>query len=381
MSADSASLRYVAEDAPTGYGDAADRLVRAVRALGVEVEYRGWPDTFHGATPALEPFSRDERPDACAAEGAPTVAHLVPEYYPLVRSVAPAGAFVAHTVWETDRLPHHWPALLNATDLVIVPTEWNRDVFVECGVRVPVGVVPHVACDPSPGDRGQALDLPDDVVVFYAIGRWDQRKAMFHTVEAFLRAFTIDDPVALVVKTAPHIEMPPAEDWGASNPRAFSTGWQVARLVSRHPRPPMIRLEVAEWTDDQIAGLHSRGDCYVTLTHGEGWGIGAFDACAYGNPVVATEWGGLLAFLDRDGASLVQATEIPVEHVVLASYSDDQRWAEPDIDHAVELLRAVAGDLAGARRRAERLRDRVLSEYAGPVVARTFLDVVDAVRS
>jgi len=375
------ALRYVAEDASTGYGDAADRLVRAVRALGVTVEFRGWSDTYRGAAPAFTPFSRDELPELRVADGAPTVAHLVPEYYPLVRSVAPPGAFVAHTVWETDRLPHHWPALLNDTDLVIVPTDWNREVFEAGGVRVPVRVVPHVACDPVPGDGGAALDLPDDVVVFYAIGRWDQRKAMFHTVEAFLRAFTIDDPVVLVVKTAPHIEMPPAEEWGASNPRAFSTGWQMARLVSRHARPPMIRLEVAEWTDEQIAGLHARGDCYVTLTHGEGWGIGAFDACAYGNPVVATEWGGLLAFLDGDGASLVRATEIPVEHIALTSYSVDQQWAEPDIDHAVEFLRAVAADPEGARRRAAPLRDRVLTEFAGPVVARTFLDVIDTVRS
>jgi len=58
--------------------------------------------------------------------------------------------------------------------------------------------------------------------------------------------------------------------------------------------------------------------------------------------------------------------------------------ASPDavcIDHAVELLRAIANDLDGARRRAERLRNRALSEFAGPVVARAFLEVIDTVRS
>src|SRR5262249_40906595 len=156
----------------------------------------------------------------------------------------------------------------------------NQRVFLDGGVKVPISVVPHVACDPVPGDGGRSLDLPDDVVVFYAIGRWDQRKAMFHVVQAFLDAFTGADPVVLVVKTGVRIEMPPINAWGTNNPMAWTTGWQVAHLVSRYGDPARIQLEVGTWTDDQIAGLHARGDCYVTLARGEGWGIGAFDACA-----------------------------------------------------------------------------------------------------
>ena len=295
----------------------------------------------------------------------------MPEYYPLVRTVVD-GPFVAHTVWETDRIPRHWPDLLNATDLVIVPTAWNRDVFMAGGVEVPIAVVPHVACEPEVGDGGASLELPDDVVVFYSIGRWDQRKAMFHTVRAFLDAFTADDPVVLVVKTGVHIEMPPVEAWGTGNPMAWTTGWQVAHLVSQYANPARIQLEVGTWTDDQIAGLHTAGDCYVTLARGEGWGIGAFDACAYGNAVIATGWGGLLEFLRPEDSYLVTSRLVTVESQAYASYSPDQSWAEPDLDHAVELLRSVAKDPAAARERAAPARDRVRRDYAAPVVAATF---------
>ena len=192
--------------------------------------------------------------------GAPTVAHLVPEHYPFVRDTVANGPLVAHTVWETDRIPRHWPALLNDTDLVVVPTAWNRDVFVAGGVRPPIAVVPHVVCDPAPGDVGAPLKLPDDVLVFYSIGRWDLRKSMFHTVQAFLDAFTANDPVLLVVKTGARIEMPPPDDWGASNPMKWTTGWQVARLVSRYRNPARVQLEAGLWTPAQVAGLHTRGD-------------------------------------------------------------------------------------------------------------------------
>jgi glycosyltransferase involved in cell wall biosynthesis len=370
-----AALRYIAEDAPTGYGDAADRLVRAVRAAGTRVEYRGWSNTRAGAAPEIVPFSRDALPSERAGPGAPTVAHLVPEYYPLVRSVLPPGPFVAHTVWESDRLPHHWPALLNDTDLVVVPTAWNRTVFIESGVRTPVVVVPHVATAVEPGDGGRGLELSDDDYVFYTIGRWDERKAIFLTVRAYLEAFTADDPVVLVVKTGPRIEMPPGA-WGAGNPLSWTTAWQVAALVREYRRPARVHVEAARWTDDRIAGLHARGDCYVTLARGEGWGIGAFDATAYGNPVVATGWGGFLEYLDAESAFLVDHSLAAVEHNAFASYSPDQRWAAPDVKHAVTLLREVAANPAAARFRAEPARDRVLRDYAPARVAQLFLDSV-----
>jgi glycosyltransferase involved in cell wall biosynthesis len=372
---DAADLRYVVEDAPTGYGDAANRLIAAVRARGARVEHRGWSDTTRGAPPALTPASRDPRPQERARPGAPTVAHLVPEHYPLVRSVVDGGPFVGSTVWETDRLPAHWPDLLNATDLVVVPTAWNRDVFVDGGVRAPIAVVPHVATTPDAGDRGVGLGIRDDELVVYTIGRWDERKALFLTLDAYLRAFTADDPVTLVVKTGPWLEMPPGE-WGAGAPLASTTAWHVVSLVRRHPKPARIQLEVEPWSPDRIAGLHARGDCYLTLARGEGWGMGAFDACAYGNPVVATGWGGFLEYLDDESAFLVDHALVPVEHHAAGSYSGDQRWAAPDVDHAVDLLRAVVADPAAARARAARARDRVLERYAPARVAATFLDLL-----
>ena len=290
--------------------------------------------------------------------------------------MVPPGAFVAHTVWETDRIPAHWPELLNLADLVVVPSAWNCAVFAEGGVHVPTIAVPHVVCEPIDIETAPPLGLPDDLLVFYTIGRWDERKAMFHTVRAFLDAFDADDPVMLVVKTGIGIEMPPAADFGGANRLRWTTGWQLAAIVSRYPNPARVQLEVETWSRARVDALHTRGDCYVSLARGEGWGIGAFDACAYGNPVVATGWGGVLEYLKADGASLVEYDLVPVQHNAFASYSPDQRWAEPRLEHAVELLRDVARDPAAARARAAPLRDRVLRDFAPDVVAQRFVDTL-----
>lgn len=355
---------YVAEDAPTGYGDAGDRMVRALRESGITVEYRGvteWRRVSEqrdtGVLPALIRHSRDDCAEDRAPRDAPTVAHLVPEHYPVLRELRRDGPLIGHTVWETDRVPAHWPPLLNGVDGIVVPTEWNREVFRACGVTTPISVVPHVACEPVPGDDGIQLGLPDDVVVFYTISRWDERKAPWVTLRGFLEAFSADDPVALVVKT------------GQGQVGDRFPAIAVARLFGEYSRPPRVQFEVGDWTDDRVAGLHARGDCFISLTHGEGWGIGAFDACAYGNPVVITGWGGQLEYLDADAGFLVDYDLVPVRHGA-SSYTSDQHWAEPRLDHAVELLRAVAADPVAARRRAATMLPRMRNEFAGPAVAR-----------
>ncbi|HEX5587285.1 MAG TPA: hypothetical protein VFZ17_08260, partial [Acidimicrobiia bacterium] len=127
----------------------------------------------------------------------------------------------------------------------------------------------------------------------------------------------------------------------------------------------------------RIAALHTRGDCFVGLARGEGWGIGAFDACAYGNPVVATGWGGYLEYLTPEHAFLVDHGLVPVHHHAHGSYSSDQRWAEPSIAHAAEQLQRVAADVDGARGRAAPLRDRVLRDFAPNAVARRLVDALE----
>jgi len=373
---DRAALRYVAQDARTGYGDAADRLVRALRESGVRVEYRAWSTDRDPGGMGIRRHSRDPLPHERAPAGAPTVAHLVPEHYPAVRAAVGEGPFVAHTVWETDRLPTHWPPLLDDVDRVVVPTAWNVATFAASGVSTPTVVAPHVACDPVPGDGGIPLGIPAEVVVFYTLSRWDQRKQPALALRAFLEAFTVDDGVALVLKTTPATQFPTPDGWGDTSSLLGTTMLEVARIMRDYPRPPLVRVEVAEWTPARVAGLHTRGDCFVSLSHGEGWDLGAFDAAAYGNPVVTTGWGGVLDWLDADTALLVDAELGAVEHFEPESYAPEQRWALPRLDHAVERLREAAADLGAARRRAAPLREQVLEAYTGARVVDRLLDVV-----
>src|SRR4051812_22990393 len=117
------ALCYIGMGDETGYGIAARNLVRALRGAGADVQ---WIPMMLG--PGL-----GYRPAADIGTDLPgnVIVHTVPEYYPywLSRLRARAGGHSriwGHTVWETDRLPLHWPQLLNAMDGLIVPSRNNE---------------------------------------------------------------------------------------------------------------------------------------------------------------------------------------------------------------------------------------------------------------
>jgi glycosyltransferase involved in cell wall biosynthesis len=351
----------------------------ALRATGATVDWkpfvqsRGWGLGY--APAGGEPGARAPRRGRKRAVDSPdvVVAHLTPEYYPPVRERYPRTPLVGHTVWETDVLPRHWPELLDQLDLLVVPCEWNAEVVKRAGVSTPIRVVPHAAdLEPVPPEIGFP-NVAAETFVFYTISTWITRKAIWNTVEAYLRAFSESDPVLLIIKTDPidHTVIEP----DPSRPHAGTTPWALARLLSRATAPPPIQLVTRTLSEGEISSLHTRGDCLVSLCRSEGWGLTSCDAASRGVPVVITGFGGHLDYLDHDNALLVDHELVPVDDPAgEGSYTPDQRWAEPSIEHAAELLRSVFENPAAARERGAVARQQIASRYSPERVGRLLLD-------
>ena len=380
------TVHYLSHGATTGYGEAGRRMVLALEAAGAKVRWT--PITFDPSGPlfadeqVVVPALEHLRRRSFSADVA--VVHAIPEMIANVRPLAEGSTFVSHTVWETDRLQPHWPALLEEVDGVIVPTEWNAEVFRTSGVTAPVEVVPHVA-DQVRGD--QAIDvawLPerarpgqDQGPVLLSVAEWQPRKAPWLTLEAYARAFDRDDDVLLVLKTGERVwghMVDPAD----ASPRRDHTSWAVAKAVGRlGPLPPLHLVD--RWiTPGQMAGLHEAADAYVSLPHGEGWDLGAFDAATRGTPVVTTGWGAPATYLDPAASWLVPGELVPVPALPGDATPGEGpgRWVDPDLDAAAEALREAV-DLGAERRAAVAAQaERLRTTYAPEAVAATFLEAV-----
>jgi len=362
---------YAALDEQSGYGNSGTFRREALESAGVDVEWAplhpvsGGP-SYYGPAPAL---GTRKPPDV-------VVAHLVPEYLPAVRDRWPDAYLVAQTVWETDRCPAHWRECLDTADLVVSQSRFSAEVLADA-TTTPVVVVPPVLGEPTPAVLDPWSWIPEGTTVFYTIAEWNVRKAVDRTIEAFLRAFRADDPVILVVKTSQwdRTVPPPGPD---DPPEAGSTAWALAGIMAGRPDCPSIALDNRPLPEIYLDALHRRGDCFVSLARGEGWGMGAFAAAMAGNPVVTTAYGGHLDFLDGS-PGLVAYRPARVHDPMAPSYASDQHWAEPDVDHAAQLLRAVVTD-PEPRRWAEEHAKLIRSRYRPDRVAEQFIEAVETGR-
>jgi glycosyltransferase involved in cell wall biosynthesis len=319
---------------------------------------------------------------SCAIGYDTVVAHSPPELWPQVFESGKRN--IGCVAWETDRAPAHWLPLLRRADGVIVPCAQNREAFRRSGLRVPIAVVPHIRRHRWPdftlaelAEARADLDIAAGNRVFYSINAWDPRKDLPATIAAFVNAFSADDAVTLLIKTGSS-----GHDAGPLYPRlpthALATRAITNAAAGSNRSPPHVVLHDEEIDADALDLIHAVGDVYVSLSHGEGWGLGAFEAAMLGKPVVMTGWGGHTDFLGADwpGAVPYRMTPAPLWPPHQPSYFPSQRWAEPDRDAAAQILRGVFDDPAPAQAAALRIRERVFQDFAEPVVAAQWLEAL-----
>jgi glycosyltransferase involved in cell wall biosynthesis len=387
-------IRYISHGYPTGYGEAARRLINALIGAGHRIHWVPirfddgdpfLPDTYVTQLHDLEPWR--------ATTGVPdvVVVHAVPEMLPFVTRSQPAGVpVVAHTVWEAEQLQAHWPALLNACDGVVVPTKWNAEAFVTAGVSVPVTVVPHivdtqddesvdnqwlsslgvgVGLGSAAAAAASASASAGSPFIVHSVAAWIPRKAPWLTVEAYARAFGPADDTLLILRTNRRLGPGMPSPAGPEDRRRL-TSWSMASILHRHGPTGRVHIEHEMLSGPDLAALHRRSDCWLSLPHSEGWNLGAFDAATAGTPVVTTAHGGPSEYLDPDVTHLIPGLPVAAPDL------DGVTWVDPDVDVAVEALRAVWRDPVGARQAAADQAASLRRTYAPPLVARQFMDAL-----
>lgn len=395
-------VRYYGGGGLDGYGQAAVAYVRALVNAGVPVQWipLEWTAERMQASQWIPPDGRRQRlleqcgthghlADAAAlvARTAASVAHDVviahapPEFWPFGFEADKSNIGV--TVWETDLAPAHWLPLMRQADRVIVPCEFNRQAFLRSGLDRPIAVVPHIRWHcwsefaPSTIVAARAqLGIPPGHRVLYTINAWDPRKNLPGLIRAYAQAFSADDPVSLLIKTdafghagGPFYQsLPTCELAAQAMAAAAATGRPLPRIV----------LNDAVLDGDSIDMIHAIGDFYVSLTHGEGWGLGAFEAATLGKPVVMTAWGGHCEFLGTDwpGAIPCRLESVPLWPPHRPSYFPSQRWAVPDVGAAAALLRSTVADPEPALAAARTIREHIVRAYAEPVVINALLEAL-----
>jgi glycosyltransferase involved in cell wall biosynthesis len=249
---------------------------------------------------------------------------------------------------------------------LMVPSHWNKTIFRQCGVTPPIWVIPYICEEPSQETISKKRwRIPTRDYLFYTINVWSERKANLKTIGAYLKAFTDKDDVTLLIKTGirDDTKFKPGPFWRYFQSLLFDNVYRsMIPLLRKFPSPARIMLIPKFLKDKDIRFIHQRGDCYVSLCRSEGWGMGAFDAATRGKPVIMTGYGGQVDFLSPDMAYLVDFRLVPVK-TLSSSYTSNQHWAEPDVDHGAQLMRRVYENKEQASHKGTQLKAYICENF------------------
>lgn len=302
------------------------------------------------------------------------IIHSTPEFWD--KHTVSGKTNVGYTIWETDKLHPSWKDYINDNvDAVMVGCEWNIDVFKNSGVDKPLFTVPHGINTTNFKDvEPYAIDgLTDDTFVFYSIFQWTERKHPIALIKAYWHAFQNNENVALVLKTY-------RSDYSEAEKNAIRITIKNLKRVTPFPNYPKILLIPDMLTEDEILGLHKRGDCYASLDRGEGFGLSPFTAGAFGNPVILTGFGGATEYAKADNSYLVDYNLTPVSGMPWSPwYLGTQLWAEPNVLDGSMHLRHIFDNQQEAKEKGALLQNNIETNFSWEVIAKKIVNSLEAI--
>jgi glycosyltransferase involved in cell wall biosynthesis len=123
---------------------------------------------------------------------------------------------------------------------------------------------------------------------------------------------------------------------------------------------------------NELLGLMSAADAYVSLHRSEGFGLTMAEAMLLGKPTAATGYSGSLDFMTAENSYLIDPTLAPITAPEVTA-PPGAVWAEPSVEHAAAVMRTVFDRPGEARERGRRaqaeLREKLSHRAAGERMA------------
>jgi glycosyltransferase involved in cell wall biosynthesis len=187
------------------------------------------------------------------------------------------GPKIAYNVWESTLQPEQFFNELLKYDEIWVPSKWQRECTINQGADpnkvkvVPEGVDIHTF---FPEEVEKLEQYNDGRFKFLLFGRWDYRKSTKEIIQTFLKTFSPEEPVDLVVSID--------NMWGEEMDGYKTTEERLEAYGLTDPRIKMIHFPTRE---DYIKYLKT-GHVFVSCARSEGWNLPLIEAMACGTPSI-----------------------------------------------------------------------------------------------
>jgi Glycosyl transferases group 1 len=206
---------------------------------------------------------------------------------------------VAYIVHELDSIKDHaWQHNLSLVDEVWVPNTDLKTKLLNDGLQTEVKVIPYAFDMSKYQDNLHRVLFENNnhTFKFYFICDVDDRKNLESIIRCFHSEFHASEPVSLVLKLKRNgMDAKSLRDSMIKFCDNIKTQMRLYKNISEYNHEIII---TDDFTNEQMKILHQTCDCYVGPTHGEGWGMPAFDAMCFGKTPICSKEGGPKDFID-----------------------------------------------------------------------------------
>ena len=250
---------------------------------------------------------------------------------------------------EVDRCTAVWLQKCNEMDMIVVPSEFSKGVLEkttaewkntrtgetgEYKIERPIVVMPEWFERPEPANSSIAgLGFPTKVNLLH-VGQWgnkggfgEDRKNIADLVRYFFTFFKDREDVGLVLKV---------NTVNNSEKDFHFTQDKINQIKVNFGNPKCkVYLLHDTLTTEEMWDLyrHPQIHGFISLTHGEGYGLPLLEAAAAGLPVLATDWSGHLDFLRKKNGFIpldYEMIDIPDCQIWEGVIDKGARWAKVD---------------------------------------------------
>jgi GT2 family glycosyltransferase/glycosyltransferase involved in cell wall biosynthesis len=313
---------------PTGYAMSAQAIVKSLDDANVRIQYKY---VYGPNTPFPVPEKEDmqhNRLNVICKRPFPKKPKVSVVYGQGDVFERNQGKYkIGFSMLEVDGFPAEWIRQANKMDEIWVPSEFNRQTMLACGLKRPIYKIPlGVDCNYFNPQITSLKNNNNDYVFFTNI-EWGERKNPQMQLQQFNQTFKAHDDVCLIAKLNnrdPSINLQQA----IKNLKLKSSGGRIYFIINR----------VFDFY--QLPLLYRSIDCYITAGRGEGWDMPLMEAMACGLPTIATNWGAHQEFATEQNSYLLDIKgTIPAR--AKCPYYDGFNWADPDPEHFSSLLKVV----------------------------------------
>jgi glycosyltransferase involved in cell wall biosynthesis len=243
---------------------------------------------------------------------------------------------IGYWYWELEEFPKKWKNSLRCFDEIWVASDFCLHAISKISPVPVIKMSPSIEVKMSRSYRRDYFGLRESSFVFLYVFDFlsvIERKNPQAVITAFKKVFggRTENEVVLVLKLTNPDKNKPAHS-------------EILKGAEGLP----LKIIDTYLERDELYGLISVSDCYLSLHRSEGFGLPIAEAMYLGKPAIATAYSGNMEFMNDKNSLLVKYDMQKIEKTA-GPYKKGIYWAEPDVNHAGNLMRYVFEDRTKAK--------------------------------